>query len=64
MTMGTWKTKIIKKQNRGSRTTGKSKGIVASQLQKYMCRRNRSYKMANYGLVMASLGMYKTGKAK
>lgn len=60
--MGTWKTRIIQKRNRGSQTTGKSKGIVATTLQKYMCRRNRSYKDPLYEVVMASCGTYKTKK--
>lgn len=54
--MGQWKARVLKKKGRGSQATGRSKGIVASPIQKYMCRRNRSYKLANYGAVMASIG--------
>lgn len=61
-TMGTWKTKIIQKKSRGSRQTGKSKGIVASPLAKYMCRRGRSYKHPLYQEIMAGLGIKKSAK--
>lgn len=44
MTMGTWKTKVIRKKGRGSQTTGRAKGIIATTLSKFICRRNRSYK--------------------
>lgn len=57
--MGQWKSKKLKKLGKGSRTTGKQKGITASALQKYMCRRGRSYKHPLYGEVMASLGARK-----
>lgn len=54
--MGQWKAKQIKKKGKGSQNTGKSKGLIASALQKFMCRRGRSYKHPNYGAVMATLG--------
>lgn len=57
--MGQWKARTIKKKGKGSQTTGKQKGIVANTLQKYMCRRGRSYKHPLYGEVMASLGSRK-----
>jgi hypothetical protein len=44
------------KSSRPSQTTGRSKGIRPSALQKSMCRRNRSWKDPLYGLVMKSLG--------
>jgi hypothetical protein len=60
--MGNWKKKLIQKKGRGSQTTGKSKGIVATALQKSMCRRNRSYKHPNYGVIMDSIGVKRTKK--
>jgi hypothetical protein len=57
--MGQWRSKKIQKAGKGSQATGRSKGIVASALQKTMCRRNRSYKNPVYGMVMASLGARK-----
>lgn len=61
-TMGTWKTKLIQKKSRGSRQTGKSKGIVATPLAKYMCRRGRSYKHPLYQEIMSGLGIKKAAK--
>jgi hypothetical protein len=61
-TMGTWKAKKIAKKARGSQATGKSKGISSSTLQKYMCRRNRSWKHSLYGEVMDSIGSRKSKK--
>jgi hypothetical protein len=57
-TMSTWKSTTFGKKN-GSQTTGRSKGIRPSALQKSMCRRGRSYKHPLYGAVMASLGSRK-----
>jgi hypothetical protein len=57
--MGNWKLRKIKKKGRGSQTTGRTKGIVASPLQKFMCRHGRSYKHPLYGDVMESLGQRK-----
>lgn len=54
--MGNWKKRKLVKGQRASRATGRSKGIVASSLAKYMCRRNRSYKNPSYGIVMAKIG--------
>lgn len=54
--MGQWKTKLIKKKSRGSQATGKSKGIVASTLAKFMCRHNRSWKHPLYNEVMSKIG--------
>jgi len=62
VTMGTWKTRLLVKKGRGSQTTGKSKGIIASTLAKYMCRRNRSYKHPLYAEVMDSLLVRKVKK--
>jgi hypothetical protein len=59
--MGNWKAKLIRKKGRGSQSTGKSKGIVATALQKYMCRRNRSYKNPLYSEVMESCGKGRKG---
>jgi hypothetical protein len=50
------------KTSRPSQTTGKSKGIRPSTIQRYMCRRNRSYKDPLYGVVMESLGQRKVKK--
>ncbi len=50
------RTAAAMKKSRPSQTTGKSKGIVATALQKTMCRRNRSYKNPNYGAIMDSIG--------
>lgn len=52
------------RSNRPSQTTGKSKGIRPSPLDRYICRRNRSYKHPSYALVMEKLGERKVkGKA-
>lgn len=56
---GAWKSRQIAKKARGSQTPGKSKGIKASPLQRYMCRKNRSWKHPLYAVVMASLGQRK-----
>ena len=48
MAMGNWKRKIIKKKGRGSQTTGKTKGINPSTLDRYMAAANRSYKHPGY----------------
>lgn len=61
-TMGTWKVNIIKKKSGGRSETGKSKGIVATPLAKYMCRANRSYKHPQYDKIMAGLGIKKGKK--
>lgn len=50
------------KSSRPSQTTGKSKGLRPSQLQRYMCRANRSYKNRDYGRIMASVGQRKVKK--
>lgn len=63
-TMGTWKTAQIKKKSRGSQSTGKSKGIFATTIQKFMCRRNRSWKHPLYDEVMKSCEIKKGGKSK
>lgn len=55
MSMGTWKKKLIKKQGKRSVSTGKSKGIVSTPLERTICRRNRSYKMREYAAVMNKL---------
>lgn len=60
--MGTWCARKLAKKNRGSQSTGRQKGIVASALQKYMCRRNRSYLHPRYQEVMSSLGQRKAKK--
>lgn len=52
MSMGEWKRKIIKKKGKGNQTTGRQKGIVSSQLQRWMCRHNRSWRHPAYALVM------------
>lgn len=57
MTMATWKTKLIRKKARGSQATGKSKGIVASPLAKFMCKHNRLWKHPRYAEVMAKIGL-------
>jgi hypothetical protein len=62
--MGDWKKRIIEKKNRGRSETGRSKGIVATPLQKMMCRRNRSWKHPQYGAVMMILNGEKQRKGK
>jgi hypothetical protein len=57
--MSHWKSRTISKTTKGSQTPGIKKGIHPSQLERYMCRRNRSYKHADYARVMASLGLRK-----
>lgn len=54
--MGEWKSRKIEKGNKGSQTSGKSKGIITSPLQRTMCRRTRSWKHPRYAEVMNSLG--------
>lgn len=54
MSMITWKMKLTKKNTRGSHSTGKSKGIIPTPLQKTMCRRNRSWKHPLYSVIMGS----------
>lgn len=54
MSMVTWKIKVIKKKGKGSQTPGKQKGIVSSSLQRFMCRRNRSYKHPLYAEIMGN----------
>ena len=54
MSMRTWKVHKIKKAHKGSQTTGRSKGIVSSALQRFMCRRNRSYKHPLYAEIMGN----------
>lgn len=61
-TMGDWKARKLVKGARASRTTGKSKGLVPDALARYMCRRGRSYKHAQYSAVMARLGTRKKAK--
>lgn len=61
-TMGNWKKKKIDKKNKGRQESGKSKGITADPLTKYMCRRNRSYKHALYSEVMSAIGLKRKTK--
>lgn len=61
MTMATWCSRKMVKGTRASRTTGKQKGIIPSQLQKWMCKHNRSHKHSQYTEVMQSVGKRKTG---
>lgn len=44
------------RRGHSSTTTGKSKGIVATPLQRSYCARNRSYKRPDYSAVMGSVG--------
>lgn len=53
--MGNWKSKIIAMQHKGSSTTGKSKGIITTPLERTICRRNRSWKHPLYNEVMATI---------
>ena len=48
MPMGEWKNKVIKKKGKGSQTTGKTKGINPSTLDRYMARAGRAYKHPGY----------------
>lgn len=59
-TMGTWKVRAISKKTKGSQTTGRSKGIISTPLERSFCRRNRSYKNPLYNVVMSKL----TGEKK
>lgn len=61
-TMGTWKLRKLKKGQRASQSTGKSKGIVATVMQKFMCRRNRSWKHPLYSIVMGVGEFKRQGK--
>ena len=47
----------IKRLTRSSQSTGRSKGIKPSQILKWVCRHNRSYKHINYEAVLAKAGM-------
>lgn len=62
MSMITWKIKAIKKAHKGSQTTGKSKGICSTSLQRYMCRSNRSYKHPQYSEIMGTGFFTRKGK--
>ncbi len=53
--MGMWKNRVLRKKGKGKQETGKSKGIIASPLAKYMCRHNRSWKHPLYNVVMEKL---------
>lgn len=55
-TMGSWRKRQIDKKNKGKQESGKSKGITADPLTKYMCRKNRSYKHPLYNEVMEKIG--------
>ena len=46
--MGTWKTRLIGKKARGKQESGRSKGLVPPAWARDICRRNRSYKSAEY----------------
>lgn len=46
-----------------SQTSGKSKGIRPTSIQRFMCTRNRSWKNPLYGVVMEGLGKRGTKKA-
>lgn len=50
MAMTTWKARIVKKSNKGSRTPGRTKGesCQADAFKKVMAKRSRSYKTAGY----------------
>lgn len=50
--MGTWKNKSISKTSKASRTPGKAKGAncQSTVLERYMAKRNRSYKHPSYSL--------------
>lgn len=63
-TMGDWRKRKMQKGLRASRTTGKSKGIVATAIRKYMCRRNRSWKDRDYDRVMGSGEFQRQGVKK
>lgn len=62
--MGTWKTRKIAKKARGKSETGRSKGIVASPLERFMCRSNRSWKHPLYESIMSKLDGEKRRKGK
>lgn len=44
MTMGTWKTRLIQKKNRGNQETGRSKGLVPPSWAKACAKNARAYK--------------------
>jgi len=50
-TMADWKQSKIARKNKASRTPGKAKGerCQADAMDKFFCRRNRSYKHREYG---------------
>ena len=51
------------KSHRPSQTTGRSKGIKPTALERFMCRHNRSYKHPLYKRVMATVGNRKMKKS-
>jgi ribosomal protein S14 len=68
--MGTWrtkhkhpKTKTQSKLRNSSQSTGRSKGIIPTPLQKWMCRKNRSWKDPLYFAIMGH-GEFKRKGAK
>lgn len=46
--MGTWKARQLPKKTRGKQESGRSKGLVPPAWAKNICRKNRSYKSADY----------------
>jgi len=53
--MGPWKRRKLEKGVRGKQESGRSKGIIASPLERFICRSNRSYKHPEYDRIMSSL---------
>lgn len=60
--MGKWKARQLVKGARRSVTTGKSKGIVSTAMERTICRRNRSWKMREYAPTMARMSGEKRRK--
>jgi len=63
-TMGTWKRRVMEKKGKGRSESGRSKGLVATPLERTMCRRNRSWKDPLYEFVMDKLTGEKRKKGK
>jgi len=53
--MGTWKKRVIAKKAKGKQESGRSKGLVSSSLERYICRSNRSWKHGEYDRIMTTV---------
>lgn len=62
--MSTWKARKIAKASKGRSESGRSKGIIATPLERWMCRASRSYKHPMYDMIMSKMTGEKRIKGK